>query len=295
MPTTTRGMLKLIWDHPANKGRRFSALGKTVAWQAYKRTVGMPFSLSVYDGLKFRCYPDSTEPGRFLYYGGLPDFEEMQFMRRYLRPGDSFIDCGANVGIYTLLAASLVGPEGAVHSFEPTPKSVARLVENVLLNQLTQVTIHTSAVSSSMAEVVFVIGRDTGAGNRMETAEDEGVASVAVVSVPLDDVLVDQQFAMAKFDVEGAEGLALQGARRLLESGNPPVLQLELVERFVRRFGSSVADIVDFLAKCGYDVALYDPATNRLRFSSEFAGATTDILAIHRDSRDAVEERLAAR
>jgi len=50
--------------------------------------------IDAYGDLKFRAYPDSTEPGRLLYFGGLPDYDEMWFMRRYLRPGDSVIDGG---------------------------------------------------------------------------------------------------------------------------------------------------------------------------------------------------------
>src|SRR6266542_1227032 len=114
MPTTVPILLRLIWEHPANRNNRIAAVAKAALWQAYKRTIRRPLDLTVYGGLRLRAYPDSHEPGRFIYYGGLPDYEEMTFMCRYLRQGDRFIDGGANVGAYTLLAASLVGPTGSV-------------------------------------------------------------------------------------------------------------------------------------------------------------------------------------
>ena len=83
---------------------------------------GRPLDLSVYGSMSFRAYRNSTQPGRFIYFGGLPDYEEMTFMKRFLRPGDGFIDGGANEGMFTLLAAQLVGPSGAVHAFEAVPE-----------------------------------------------------------------------------------------------------------------------------------------------------------------------------
>lgn len=66
-------------------------MGRAALWQAYKRTIARPFDLRVYGQLRLRAYPDSHEPGRFIYYVGLPEFEEMTFMQRYLRPGDGSV------------------------------------------------------------------------------------------------------------------------------------------------------------------------------------------------------------
>lgn len=295
MPTTAPALARLIWEHPANDGRRSRALAKSVAWQFYKRTIKVPFSLKIYDGLKFRCYPDSHAPGEFIYFGGWPDFEEMTFMRRYLRPGDRFIDCGAHVGQYALLAALLVGRTGEVHAFEAGPLAVTRLVENVRLNAMDQIRIHACAVSDSSGEVSFTVDRARGSGNRIRTAEDAAETTVRVHSVTLDGVLNDNgPYAMAKVDVEGAEPLVLGGARQLLARACPPVWQFELVDKFVRRFGSSVGEFVGVLDRHGYDIARYDADSHRLRYGSELAGTNTDVLAIHRDHRGQVEERLAA-
>ena len=74
------------------------------------------------DKKKIRCYPNSSSASKIIYFSAFPDFYEMGFMKDYLRPGDNFIDGGANIGLYTILAASLVGNNGKVVAFEPSPE-----------------------------------------------------------------------------------------------------------------------------------------------------------------------------
>lgn len=108
----------------------------------------------------------------------------------------------------------------------------------------------------------------------------------------LDEIAQRQQYAMGKLDVEGAEGLVLAGAERLLRAASPPVWELELVERFVSRFGWSVRQLVHHLAERGFDIATYDADSNRLTFSQDIAGTQTNVLAVAREARDEVLARL---
>nr|WP_200422224.1 FkbM family methyltransferase [Streptomyces sp. Y2F8-2] len=181
-------MAELVWKHPANRGRRAQAFASMAGWQAWKRLVGRPRELSVYGGMSFRAYPDSTQPGRFVYFGGLPDYAEMTFMKRYLRPGDGFIDGGANEGMFTLLAAKLVGPSGAVHAFEAVPAFVKRLRGNVDANSLRCVTVHEMAIGAEPGTVSFVV---RGSGSCIWTEADTGSA-VQVQLGRLDDALPER-------------------------------------------------------------------------------------------------------
>jgi FkbM family methyltransferase len=292
MPTTLPILLRLIWQHPANRNNRVGAVGKAALWQAYKRTIRRPFDLSVYGGLRLRAYADSNEPGRFIYYGGLPDYDEMTFMRRYLRPGDHFIDGGANVGAYTLLAASLVGPTGRVDAFEPSPLEVRRLRENVALNGLEQVRVHEAALADVPGHADFTLHRQS--GNRLSRAHDVQ-AEVRTVAVTTIDAELPATYAMAKLDLEGAEPLALRGAEQHLAAGSPPVVVLELVDRFVRRFGSSPIEVADWLQKRGYELATYDPSTNSLDLvGRSLAGSRTNVFAVRRSQARFIASRLAA-
>jgi FkbM family methyltransferase len=292
LPTTVAGLTALIWNHPANRKRRLKALARSVAWQAYKHTVGRPLTIDAFGDLKFRAYSDSTAPGRLLYFGGLPDYDEMWFMRRYLRPGDSVIDGGANAGLYTLLAAKLVGKSGRVDAFEAAPATVQRLRENVTLNALSQVHVHHAALAEEAKTVSFTVDRAKDASNRIRTGDDSANTTVEVEAVSLDEMLTGE-YAFGKLDIEGAEPLALSGASMMLAKHNPPVWQLELVDRFVQRFGWSALDVASLLRAHGYELALYDADTGELRFGEGSLGSRTDVLAIATDSLERVMNRLS--
>jgi hypothetical protein len=117
--TEVLSVLKYIWNHRANNNRRLTVIIYGVAWQLYKRITGYHFDIKIFYNIKIRCYPNSTSASSLIYCSGMPDFHEMRFMKDYLRKGDGFIDVGANIGAYTLLAASLVGSSGRVDSIHP--------------------------------------------------------------------------------------------------------------------------------------------------------------------------------
>jgi FkbM family methyltransferase len=288
VPTTIPILFRLVWEHPANRDRRVRTICKAVGWQLYKHTVSRPLNFRAYGHLRFRSYPDSTSPGRLIYFGGLPDYDEMHFMKRFLRPGDAYIDGGAHDGLYTVLAASLVGPDGRVDAFEASPKAVARLAENVALNDLSSVTIHAAALSNANGLIDFVI--DRGEGNRMQTPDLLGHSAIQVGTVTL-DTLGARFYAMGKLDIEGAEPLALLGAKEMLRRGSPAVMQIECVDRYMARFKWSEVQLLSWLDDHGYDPANYDADTHTLAFSSRRRG--NELLVIARSRRDLVEDRLA--
>ena len=293
MPTTVLGLTDIIWHHPANRGRRVRALAASVGWQVYKRAIRRPVNIRAFGDMRFRAYPDSTEPGRLLYFGGLPDYHEMWFMRRYLRPGDRVIDGGANAGLYTLLASKLVGPTGHVDAFEGAPATAERLRENVALNAIVQAQVHQVALAGEPGTVDFTVNRAKDSANRIRTDDDSNAMTVQVEAVVLDHA-VSGRYAFGKLDVEGAEGAVLSGAHRMLSEHSPPVWQLELVDRFSRRFGWTRAEVVEFLRSCGYMLADYDADTNNLAVGREPGSGRPDVLAVAVDSLDEVLERITS-
>lgn len=150
MPTSAPELLKIIWNHPANRGQRVRSVTRAALWQGYKRTIRRPITIDGPGDFKVRCYPDNEDSGSYLYLNGLSDFDALSFLRRYLRPKDSFLDGGAHTGIYTLLEASVVGPTGQVDAFEAAPRALWLLAENVALNGFgDRVSIHATALADA--------------------------------------------------------------------------------------------------------------------------------------------------
>ena len=95
--------------------------------------------------------PDRT--GYFL--GRFYDLATQLFISECVRPGDTFVDIGANIGMITLLAARLVGPEGTVEAFEPNPDVYRRLSHNVQCNMLNNVSLHAVGLSDKDADLTL--------------------------------------------------------------------------------------------------------------------------------------------
>ena len=154
-----------------------------------------------------------------------------QVLRERLAPGNVCLDVGANVGVMTLLAASLVGPEGRVIAVEPNPDNVQLLYRGILLNRFANVEVLPLAAGDRTA-VFSISGRsNTELGN--PAAHDD--SGCFVQSVALDDILGDlPRLDFVKLDIEGYEPVALRGLRRLVES-HRPVLLAEFNPRCLER------------------------------------------------------------
>lgn len=284
----------LVWSHPANRNRRFRSLLKGVLWMVYRNLSRRPIRLQG-PGYRFYCYPDNEFCKRMLLYGGLPDYHEMKFLIHCLAPGDAFLDVGANTGIYSLLAASLVGNLGWVDAFEPDERSRDRMIENVALNAFKNIRIHPQAVGKADEQVRFL--RDLDVGNRIQTSLDGGLKTVEVDCVRLDRAVGARRYAVGKMDVEGAEPLVLQGGEKMLKAGNPPVWLMEFNGK-LHDYGFTEMDFERWLGRRGYDLARYDAATRNVCFVDrlwETLGdepGTGNLLAVHRASADRVAARL---
>ena len=141
-------------------------------------------------------------------------------MTPFLQPGRVVIDIGANIGYYTLLAASHVGERGKVIAFEPGADNCALLRKSLLANGFHNVVLHSCAV----ADIDGMVGFGMDDSNGQITRDNPPVGSQQVRSVTLDAFLADEpRIDLIKMDVEGAEGRALQGMRRLLQRHHPVV------------------------------------------------------------------------
>ncbi|HVN92298.1 MAG TPA: FkbM family methyltransferase [Terracidiphilus sp.] len=182
-------------------------------------------------------------------YVGLQEFFDMMVPLHLLRPGDLFLDIGANVGAYTILASGVC--RANTHAFEPDPNTFRRLKKNVAINKLDGVVeAHNSAVGATGGEVAFTVGRDT--ANRIATEGDSDTRRVRMEC--LDAIFPGDAPIMMKLDAEEAEHEVLLGAGKVLANPALKVIELETV----------TADSAAIMARNGFELAAYDPFSRTL-------------------------------
>jgi FkbM family methyltransferase len=154
-------------------------------------------------------------------------------IRFFCKPGMSVYDVGANIGYTSLLMAQAVGPEGQVIAFEPHPKNIDRLQTNLELNPFASIVqIVSLAVADQSGPARFQIHVSGGMGRLVGTSvkPDRFVGEIDVSQISLDEFVYDRGNPvpeLIKVDIEGGEGLAMRGMRRLLREAQP-ILLLEL-------------------------------------------------------------------
>jgi FkbM family methyltransferase len=181
---------------------------------------------------------------------GLP-----QVLRHFIRPGDAFIDVGANHGTFSLVASGLVGREGLVIAIEPQPR-LANLLRLSLASGPAPFEVHQIACGDRAEEVDFYIPHATsGAAGRFagHSAISDHLA-IKVAMRPLDD-LIDAhrlpQQTFIKLDVEGSELAFLHGARQLIRS-IAPVMLIEINPITMQAAATSKTKLVNALVELGY-------------------------------------------
>lgn len=166
-----------------------------------------------------------------------------QVVRDQLSPGGVCLDVGANVGVMTLLAASLVGPTGRVIAVEPNPDNVQLIYKGILRNRTTNVEVIPLAASDQRA-VFSMSGRSN---TELSATEPDELAGRHAQSIVLDDLLSDlPRLDLVKLDIEGHEPAALRGLTRLVSRLAPTVL-LEFNPRCLERQGETPAALLDWL------------------------------------------------
>jgi FkbM family methyltransferase len=252
-----------IVRHPANRAHPVRALlGALRAWWSYRRT-GTPLRVPLGERSQLVVRPRLLSFGESVaLYGNPPDYWESTLLVSILRPGDLFVDIGANAGIYTLLA---VETGADVIALEPGTAARSLLLENLDLNGCRDaVHVHAAAagrergtaqvtdgthvlnhvidpsVATPPVRPVFALARATG--------------SELVDVVTVDEIVGDREVAAIKIDVEGFEQSVLEGLPRALREHRVGYLQVENNGLSMAHYGRSTAPIWAMLRSYGYSL-----------------------------------------
>jgi FkbM family methyltransferase len=177
---------------------------------------------------------------------------------RLLQTGMVFVDIGANIGYFTLLAAVLVGPEGRVIAFEPNPDNCDLLQQSIAANGFDNISLHPYAVAESEQEFQLDVG-GTSSNGRVIDFSSQAVPGDGpprlIRAVALDHFLVDEpRIDVIKMDIEGAEPRALQGMEQII-ARHRPVLITEFSPHLIEVTSHMApAAFLQLLHHCGYDI-----------------------------------------
>ena len=243
--------------HPLTRHNSYGAWGRFAYWQIRSRLqdeVIFPWI----EGQKLVVKKGMTGATGNIY-AGLHEFYDMMLPLHFLRKGDLFLDVGANIGSYTVLAAGVC--EATTWAFEPDPITARQLRRNIAINGLDGlVTVHEVALGPLDEEVKFTIGQDT--VNHVTTGADCTFRTVR--QMRLDDLVTDQQPTMIKMDVEGYEEKVLIGSQTVLSLPSLKLIELETVNPTIKKM----------LYHHGFTGCSYDPFARKLQLTSISHGSS---------------------
>lgn len=203
-----------------------------------------------------------------------------RLIQRYLKPGDSFVDVGANIGMLALAAARAMHGKGNIIAFEPFEQTARMLEKSLWMNGFSHMaTVHHAAVSSKKGFQHLHLGGTSGHHSLfdLDTVSKLDRKSVEVSLTTLDASIAEKdQVTLLKIDAEGAELDVIAGGNRLLTSNPDIALVVEFGPSHLRRIGISQDEWLDSFKKLGFDFRAINEVTGDLETTSQMALGKVD-------------------
>ncbi len=250
--------IRFLSQHPLLRDRPWVGFGRFLWWQGISRLRPGRHRYDWIGGSKLwlqRGWGGLTGN----YYAGLHEFEDMAFLLHLLRPDDRFVDVGANMGSYTVLARSVC--QACTVSYEPVPVTFRRLQDNLQLNNALDE--RSRLVNAAVGSAPGTLRMSEGQDAMNHVARPDEAAALEVPVVTLDEDLFATPLLM-KVDVEGFETEVFRGARRHLAN---PALRAIIVELngLGQRYGYDELALHAELLAAGFRPFAYDPFVRQLR------------------------------
>lgn len=252
-------LMRYLWQHPLNRRMPLHNVGGIVRWYLGTRLLGKaPLVMPFANGARLIATPGrwGSEANALC---GLHEFSDMGFLLHFLRLGDLFVDIGANVGAFTVLASAAIGARSV--ACEPVGTTFDDLMANVAINRCERL-VRTCrvAVGRSPGMLQLTSGLDT--TNHVAFSEEiTGVESVKVDT--LDHLMAGGTPALIKVDVEGWEQEVLAGGATTLKRNELLAVILEL-NGSGQRYGFNDDDTHQMMVESGFAAYRYAPFERRL-------------------------------
>lgn len=182
---------------------------------------------------------------------------ETAIVSEILQPDDLFIDVGANIGYYSVLGSRLVGPDGVVIALEPENTNFQLFKKNIILNQVTNVTVHNSA-AGDRDKTVKLYHSDENSGDHHTYRRSDSDTGIAVKAVRLDTLVASTAIRprLIKIDCQGYEQHIIDGLKAVLENPalKPDAIILEFWPEMLNKAGADVIQFANYLFALNYTI-----------------------------------------
>lgn len=179
---------------------------------------------------------------------------ETEFLTTVLSAGQTFVDLGAHVGYFTVLAAERVGPDGRVIALEPEPRNRALLEENVAAHHLDNVVVLPYAAHREPAVMTLEVHQGNRGAHRLV---EDGSGALEVRCVRPDDVL-PERVDVVKIDVQGFDHDAVAGLAATIGANPQIVILTEVSVQELAARGLEPADVLAGYEAMGLELAVFD-------------------------------------
>jgi FkbM family methyltransferase len=237
--------------HPLTQNNVSKALYRYIRFNTIQKIYPKARVYKWIGNLKFYAHIGDAGIVANIYYK-LFDYEDSMFLIHHLKKDDLFVDVGANVGHYSLLAAGIC--EAEVMAFEPIPSTFSKLNSNVNLNKLSnKVKLFNIGIGEESSYLNFTINKDV--MNSVAQEYDKDIVRVEVLR--LDDLLKDKTPVFLKIDVEGFEYFVLKGATNVLAKESLKYIIIEF-NFSSSKYGHTNEEIFELLTTKDFVPVKYD-------------------------------------
>jgi len=260
--------IKLLVSHPLTKKQPVRAIIRFLKWQVGASINNCPIIYQYTNKSKLVISKGMTGATGNLYFG-LHEFEDMAFLLHFLRKEDLFLDAGANVGSYTVLASAHVGCNSIC--VEPVPSTFQNLLNNIYINKINE-RVNSLNIGLGKASATMKFTKTLDTVNHIATESDENTIEVPIESI---DEIVDLNIpTLIKMDVEGYETEVLKGAMKTLENSKLKAIIIEL-NGSGERYGFDEKGIHNLLVGLNFMPYSYYPFERKLKKIDDFGSYNT--------------------
>jgi len=209
----------------------------------------------------------SIKLGNFLYKNAYPlyksmysvfknkqDASEIALLKKHIKPGQTILDVGANIGFYAKILSQLTGPNGKVHCFEPDATNFQHL--KVETAGLTNIVINNKAVGPKTEKIKIYTSKNLNVDHRTYKPEEYD-REIEIDAISMEDYFdVNVKVDFIKIDIQGFEMEAMKGMHTLLKANHHIKMISEFWPYGLRKAGSSVSDYYNFLKNMNFNIEL---------------------------------------